>query len=136
VPLAGCHPIRDPLAPFSGCERTIGQLVVSCYDLSRKPLAYSIFRIFGDGFRAHSGNASGAFPGSTKENTMRKALDCRDYPSAIKCTVALSADSPDELLEIAAAHAVSTHGHTDTPELRTTLRGMFRDVPDTRPAKG
>ena len=63
---------------------------------------------------------------------MRKAIDCREYPSDIGCTVALSADSADELLEIAAAHAVSAHGHTDTPELRSVLRGMFKDVPDER----
>lgn len=67
---------------------------------------------------------------------MRKAIDCRDYPSEMNCTVALSADSADELLEIAAAHAVSSHGHADTPELRAVLRGMFKDVPDARAAKG
>jgi predicted small metal-binding protein len=67
---------------------------------------------------------------------MRKAIDCRDYPSDMNCTVALSADSTDELLEIAAAHAVSTHGHADTPELRAALRGMFKDVSDTRATKG
>ena len=67
---------------------------------------------------------------------MRKAIDCRDYPSDMNCSVALSADSADELLEIAAAHAVAAHGHTDTPELRAVLRGMFKDVPDDRAAKG
>jgi predicted small metal-binding protein len=66
---------------------------------------------------------------------MRKAIDCRNYPSDMNCTIALSADSADELLEIAAAHAVSTHGHADTPELRAVLRGMFKDVPDDRAAK-
>jgi len=66
---------------------------------------------------------------------MRKAIDCRDYPSEMNCTVALSADTADELLEIAAAHAVAAHGHADTPELRAALRGMFKDVPADRPAK-
>lgn len=61
---------------------------------------------------------------------MRKAIDCRDYPSDMNCTVALSADSADELLDIAAAHAVAAHGHADSPELRQVLRGMFKDVPD------
>ena len=37
---------------------------------------------------------------------MRKSIDCRDYPSDINCTVALSADSENELLDIAAAHVV------------------------------
>ena len=63
---------------------------------------------------------------------MRKAIDCRDYPSDIGCTVALSADSDDELLEIAAAHAVASHGHTDSAELRAVLRGMLKDAPDGR----
>lgn len=66
---------------------------------------------------------------------MRKAIDCRDYPSDMNCSVALSADSADELLEIAAAHAAASHGHADTPELRAVLRGMFKDVPDDRPKK-
>jgi predicted small metal-binding protein len=78
----------------------------------------------------------GLFPDSTTEDSMRKAIDCRDYPSDMKCSVALSADSTDELLEIAASHAVATHGHTDTPELRSILRGMFRDVPNDRATKG
>ena len=66
---------------------------------------------------------------------MRKSIDCREYPSDINCTVTLSADSAEELLDIAAAHAVAAHGHTDTPELRSLLRGLVKDVPDDRPAK-
>ncbi len=65
---------------------------------------------------------------------MRKAIDCRDYPSDMNCTVALSADSGEELLDIAAAHAVAAHGHQDTPELRAVLRGLFKDVADERAA--
>ena len=67
---------------------------------------------------------------------MRKAIDCRDYPSDMNCTVALSADGTDELLDIAAAHAVAAHGHRDSPELRVVLRGMCKDVPDDRTAQG
>ena len=67
---------------------------------------------------------------------MRKAIDCRNYPSDMHCTVALSADSAEELLEIAAAHAVTSHGHTDSLELRAVLRELFRDVPDDRAATG
>ena len=64
---------------------------------------------------------------------MRKSIDCREYPSDINCTVAVSADSAEELLDLAAAHAVAAHGHTDTAELRAVLREMLRDVPDDRP---
>ena len=66
---------------------------------------------------------------------MRKSIDCRDYPSDMNCSVTLAADSGEELLDIAAAHAVASHGHTDTPELRAVLRGMFKEVPDDRAAK-
>ena len=57
----------------------------------------------------------------------RKFIDCREYPSEMDCTVFMSADSEDELLEAAVQHAVSVHGHTDTPELRETLRSMFKE---------
>jgi predicted small metal-binding protein len=51
----------------------------------------------------------------------RKLIDCRDYPSEIGCTVAIAADTTDELLDIAVLHAVDAHGHDDTPELRKML---------------
>ena len=57
----------------------------------------------------------------------RTFIDCRDYPSEMNCTVFMSADSEDELLEAAVQHAVAVHGHTDTPELRDTLRSLFRE---------
>ena len=57
----------------------------------------------------------------------RKFIDCREYPSEMDCTVFMSADSEDELLEVAVQHAVSVHGHTDTPELRATLRSLFKE---------
>ena len=56
----------------------------------------------------------------------RKFIDCREYPSEMNCTVLMSADSEDELLEAAVQHAMAVHGHTDTPELRKTLRAMFK----------
>jgi len=57
----------------------------------------------------------------------RKFIDCREYPSEMNCTVLIAADSEKELLEAAVQHAVAVHGHTDTPELRETLRTMFKD---------
>ena len=56
---------------------------------------------------------------------MRKHIDCRAYPSAMQCSVALSADSEGELLEAAVQHAVAVHGHRDSPELRAQLRTLF-----------
>ncbi|PZX30594.1 conserved hypothetical protein [Cupriavidus phytorum] len=57
----------------------------------------------------------------------RKFIDCREYPSDTHCTVALSADSEDELLEAAVQHAVAVHKHQDTPELRSQLKSMFKE---------
>ena len=56
----------------------------------------------------------------------RQYIDCREFPSAMNCSVALSADSDKELLEAAVQHAVAVHGHTDTPELRKQLALMFK----------
>ena len=47
----------------------------------------------------------------------RKFIDCREYPSEMNCTVAFSADSDEELLEVAVQHAVQVHHHKDSPEL-------------------
>ena len=56
----------------------------------------------------------------------RKYVDCREYPSESNCTVAMSADSDQELLEAAVQHAVSVHQHQDTPELRAQLQQLFK----------
>ena len=56
----------------------------------------------------------------------RKYIDCRDYPSESKCTLALSADGEDELLEAAVQHAVAIHGHEDSPAFRQQLRQLFK----------
>ncbi len=57
----------------------------------------------------------------------RKFIDCREYPSEMNCTVAIAADSEKELMEIAVQHAVSVHGHADTPELRRQLGSRFKE---------
>lgn len=57
----------------------------------------------------------------------RKYIDCREFPSEMGCSVALSADTEAELLEAAVQHAVTVHQHTDTPALRTQLKTLFHD---------
>lgn len=57
----------------------------------------------------------------------RKFIDCREYPSEIHCTVAISADSERELLEVAVQHAVAIHGHNDSPELRAMLKTLIKE---------
>jgi len=63
---------------------------------------------------------------------MRKYIDCREFPSDMKCSVAISADTEGELLEAAIQHACTVHGHKDSPDLRSQIRTAFRDgVPPT-----
>ena len=57
----------------------------------------------------------------------RKYIDCREFPSETNCSVAIGADSDNELLEAAVQHAVAVHGHQDSPELRGQLRQLFKE---------
>jgi hypothetical protein len=57
----------------------------------------------------------------------RLSIDCRQYPSDMNCTVAISADTQKELVDAAVQHAVTVHGHHDTPELRAQLAKMCRE---------
>jgi len=51
----------------------------------------------------------------------RHYVDCREMPSESGCTLVLSADTEEEVLDAAAVHAVAVHGHTDGPDLRSGL---------------
>lgn len=57
----------------------------------------------------------------------RRYIDCREFPSESNCTVAISADSENELVDAAAQHAVQVHGHEDSPELRAQLKQAVRE---------
>jgi predicted small metal-binding protein len=48
----------------------------------------------------------------------RYCVDCRDHPSDVKCSIALSADTKEELLEAVVQHATTVHGYEDTAEFR------------------
>jgi predicted small metal-binding protein len=56
----------------------------------------------------------------------RKVADCRLFPSEKNCTLTISGRE-DEVLDIAVDHAVKTHGHERTPQLRDQIRGMLRN---------
>ena len=58
---------------------------------------------------------------------MRKFVDCREFPSDMNCTVAISADSEEEVIEAAAQHAISVHGHEDGTELRDMIRRTMHE---------
>lgn len=57
----------------------------------------------------------------------RKFIDCREFPSDMRCTVAISADREDELIEAAVQHAVSVHGERDTSEFRSEIRKVIHE---------
>ena len=56
----------------------------------------------------------------------RKVMDCRDYPSESNCTLTISGEE-EEVLRAATDHAVSVHGHQDTPEFREKVRQILKD---------
>jgi len=57
----------------------------------------------------------------------RKVADCRLYASENACTLRIEG-TEEEVLEAATQHAVTAHGHTNTPELREQLRALLKDA--------
>jgi uncharacterized protein DUF1059 len=58
--------------------------------------------------------------------SVRKYIDCREYPSENNCSLKISG-TEEEVLATAAQHAVAGHGHQDGPELRDMLRSGLRE---------
>ena len=57
----------------------------------------------------------------------RYYIDCRDYPSDVNCSVALAADSKEELLAAVVQHGCQVHGYEDTPEFRQQMMQAFKE---------
>ena len=55
--------------------------------------------------------------------------NCGKFPSENNCKVVMMApeEQREDLLDASVAHAINTHSHTDSPELRNEL-GKFLDV--------
>ncbi|WP_255554564.1 DUF1059 domain-containing protein [Moritella sp. 24] len=45
----------------------------------------------------------------------------------MKCSVALAADSKEELLQAVLEHGASVHGYEDTPEFRENITKEFKE---------
>lgn len=56
----------------------------------------------------------------------RMVADCRDMPSESGCTLTIAGEE-DEVVRAASEHAISVHGHEDTPELREEVRGILKE---------
>jgi hypothetical protein len=54
----------------------------------------------------------------------RKMADCRRFESDNSCSLTIIGEE-QEVNEAAAQHAVSVHGHEDTPELREQIQEML-----------
>lgn len=54
----------------------------------------------------------------------RMMADCRRFPSESNCTLTIIGEE-DEVVTAGAEHAVSVHGHEDTPELREQIRDLL-----------
>jgi predicted small metal-binding protein len=57
----------------------------------------------------------------------RKYIDCRQFPTDSKCSVTISADTVDEVVDAAAQHAVAVHKHQDSPQLRQQIRSSVKE---------
>lgn len=65
----------------------------------------------------------------------RQYIDCREFPSDSKCSIAISADTPEELMEAAVQHAMTVHGAKDTSEFREEIRrSMHAGTPPLKAA--
>jgi predicted small metal-binding protein len=57
----------------------------------------------------------------------RKYIDCRLFPSDTNCSIAISADTEDEVVAAATQHAISVHKHPDSPQLRQQIRASVKE---------
>ena len=58
--------------------------------------------------------------------SVRTFIDCREFPSEKNCSLKISGTT-EEVLDAAAAHAVSAHGHAPGSELHEQLRSALRE---------
>jgi predicted small metal-binding protein len=56
----------------------------------------------------------------------RMMADCRRFPSESNCSLTIIGEE-EEVVQAAAEHAQSVHGHEDNSELRDQIRGMLED---------
>lgn len=54
----------------------------------------------------------------------RMMADCRRFPSESNCSLVIIGEGA-EVARASAEHAVSVHGHADTPEFRAEIRSFL-----------
>jgi Protein of unknown function (DUF1059) len=64
----------------------------------------------------------------------RVMADCRRFESESNCSLTIIGEE-EEVVNAAAEHAASVHGHEDTPELRAQIRELFEPETDYAPGE-
>ena len=64
----------------------------------------------------------------------RMMADCRRWPSEMNCSLVIIGEE-DEVVQAAAEHAASVHGHEDTPAFREQLRAMLEPASAYQPGE-
>jgi len=64
----------------------------------------------------------------------RMMADCRRWPSEMNCSLVIIGEE-DEVVQAAAAHAASVHGHDDSEELRAQLRDFLEPADQYAPVR-
>jgi hypothetical protein len=64
----------------------------------------------------------------------RLMADCRRFESDCNCQLTIIGP-PEDVVAAAAQHAVASHGHEDTPELREGIRSTLEPESDYIPGE-
>jgi plasmid stability protein len=64
----------------------------------------------------------------------RVMADCRRFESDNQCQLTIIGPE-DDVVDAAVQHAVASHGHTETPEMREQLRAMLEPESAYRPGE-
>jgi hypothetical protein len=62
----------------------------------------------------------------------RVMADCRRFESESNCSLTIIGEE-EEVVNAAAEHSVSVHGHEDTPQLREDVKGMLEPADAYQP---
>jgi uncharacterized protein DUF1059 len=62
----------------------------------------------------------------------RVMADCRRFPSESRCSLTIIGEE-EEVVRAAAEHAVSVHGHEDTPETRQQVQEFLEPADAYQP---
>ena len=64
----------------------------------------------------------------------RMMADCRRWPSEVNCSLVIIGEE-EEVVQAAAEHAASVHGHADNEDLRVQMRGLLERADQYTPER-